>query len=245
MGEATGDADRSLSIVGAVRRFGSHVVLDGIDLAVDPGKVVAVVGANGSGKSTLLRVLANVLRLQGGHRSGPKRIAFLPAVVTAPPLTVGTWLRSVARLDGQSVDDAVGLLDELGFDATVESSASSLSTGNLRKMFLASTLCADGLPILLDEPVASLDEQGRDAVAARITAQSALGVPVVVADHDRQWLSTIATTVYEISGGRLRQVEKTARTPSSTQVRLTLQGPTSRRDELVASAEALGFHEAP
>lgn len=156
-----GSEHEVLAVSGAVRRFGSHVVLNGVDLTIPDGHIVAVVGANGSGKSTLLRVFANVLRLHAGVRTGPKRSAYLPAVVTAPTLTAGSWITAISAVNDTDVSACTKLLDDFGFDATVDTSANELSTGNLRKMLLAATLGTHTMPLILDEPVASLDDHGR------------------------------------------------------------------------------------
>ena len=230
----------TLAVSGAVRRFGSHVVLNGIDLTVPNGQVVAVVGANGSGKSTLLRVLANVLRLNAGQRTGPRRTAYLPAVVAAPAVNVGSWIAAVSSVNDTEVATCIRLLDAFGYDATVDTPASELSTGNLRKMLLAATLGTHMMPLILDEPVASLDDHGRNALAEAITARATAGSPVLIADHDRHWLDALTPTVYEFHNGQLQPAKPSAM-PSQSRIMLT--GPTTSRASLLEQAHALGYTE--
>ena len=147
------------------------LALDGIDLRIEPGTALGVVGLNGAGKSTLLRVLLGYIRVSAGEaridglppRAYVERhgIAYVPERVTMPPhRSVVNTLRAYAMLADLG-DDAWERVDEamqrLGLGSLADRPVGTLSKGNLQRLGIAQTLLADRRLMVLDEPADGLD----------------------------------------------------------------------------------------
>jgi energy-coupling factor transporter ATP-binding protein EcfA2 len=174
--------------------------LDGLDLVIEPGERVLLLGASGSGKSTLLAALAGVLGddqgeargelTVGGARPAPGRAGFvlqdpesqviLPRVgddVAFGPENLGVSAEEIHRR-------VPAALAEVGLDVDRRASATALSGGQKQRLALAGVLAMRPGLVLLDEPTANLDPAGvvevRDAV---VRAAAASGATLVVVEH--------------------------------------------------------------
>jgi ABC-2 type transport system ATP-binding protein len=157
-----------VDIKGLVKRFGSTVALDGLDLSVTPGEVHGFLGPNGAGKSTTIRVLLGMLRADGGEvrllggdpwREAAvlhRRLAYVPGEVNLwPNLTGGETIDLLGRLRG-GLDEKRRdhLLERFELDPTKKGRA--YSKGNRQKVALVAALAADVELLLLDAPTSGL-----------------------------------------------------------------------------------------
>lgn len=199
------------------RRWGRERVLRGISLEVAPGRVVALHGHNGSGKTTLLRVLATRLRPSGGEarvlgfdvvKEGPRvreRIAYLSVHGGSyGALTARENLRLAATLLGAPPGRIDAALARVGLEPHADRLARVFSSGMKRRLGLARLVLADAPLWLLDEPYASLDEDGRELVDALLREARAEGRTVLLASHQPERVAPLVDAVLEIDGGRLR-----------------------------------------
>lgn len=158
--------------------YGADAVLNSVDLVVEKGEFVALVGANGSGKSTLLRVLLGLERPQAGvvklfgvdpRRLGERwRIGYVPqraVLTTSLPATVEEivaagrlarrgWARRLRREDREEIDHA---LESVALSDRRRDPASSLSGGQQQRALIAKALVSRPELLILDEPVAGVD----------------------------------------------------------------------------------------
>jgi ABC-type nitrate/sulfonate/bicarbonate transport system ATPase subunit len=166
---------RDVAVSFPIGREERRVALDGVNLVVEPGQLVALIGPNGSGKSTLLRVIDGLLApdrgeaLLGGHRiDGPDPRVGL--VFQEPRLL--PW-RSTAEniaypleLAGRPPDErrrrVADLLDSMRLGAAADQVPSQLSGGMRQRAALARTLVLEPEVLLLDEPFSALDELTRE-----------------------------------------------------------------------------------
>lgn len=192
-----------------------------ITASVAPGKALAVVGANGTGKSTFLRAVAGLLQPFSGtvHVLGipvdERARAFRAAVATVldedsylPALTVREHLLLTARAHGQAqVSDLVtGVIDEFGLADRERALPTALSSGQRRRLLLASAFVRPRKLLILDEPEQRLDAGMRDRLAARLVAERAAGTAVVMATHDPILVRQAATTAVVIAEEQVRVV---------------------------------------
>jgi ABC-2 type transport system ATP-binding protein len=170
-------------VEGLRKRYGrGPVVLDGVDVTLEPGVPVVLGGANGSGKSTLLRIVAGAAAPTAGRvRGRPRVVGYLPDRFPALlRLSVDAYLRHLAAIRGVSVDD--GLLAALGFTGSRTDAMARLSKGNAQKVGLTQALgCGAGL-VVLDEPWAGLDAAAAEILDA-VLADRARATAVLVTDH--------------------------------------------------------------
>lgn len=204
------------------RRWGPERVLRGISLEVSQGRIVALRGRNGSGKTTLLRILATRLRPSGGRarlfgrdlvKEAPaarRNLAYLSVQSGSyGALTARENLRLAATLLGlgpsarERVDAA---LERVGLGADADRLVRVFSSGMKRRVGLARMLLTAAPLWLLDEPYASLDEDGRTLVDELLREARAEGRTVLLASHEPERIAPLVDRVLEIDAGRLRAV---------------------------------------
>jgi len=198
---------------GLVRRFGEHDALSGLDLEVARGEVVLLVGPNGAGKTTLLRVLATVLRpsegdvavegcaLPGQARKVRSRIGFLAhEPLVYPDLTVTENLELYAALHGAGPERVAALRDRVGLARRGGQLAAELSRGLRQRLAIGRALLHDPAVLLLDEPTAALDEEGRSLLREVLGEE---GRTVLAATHEPEWFAGLATREVPVRAGRV------------------------------------------
>jgi heme ABC exporter ATP-binding subunit CcmA len=205
--------DDAVSCDGLVRRFGERAALDGIDLRVGEGQFVLVTGPNGAGKTTLLRVLATVLRPNGGtvrvgghelpraaDRARPLVGYVAHGPLTYPGLTARENLELYAALYGVPADRVGAALERVGLDARGGDLVSEFSRGMGQRLALARACLHGPALLLLDEPTAGLDADGRDLLR-EVLAEP--GRTVIASTHEPAWFGGLATTEVPIRDGRV------------------------------------------
>ena len=157
------DAEPLVSAVGLEVAIAGRRVLQQIDLTVDPGEIVTLIGPNGSGKTTLIRALLGLVKPSAGHvvqRPGV-RTGYVPQhlqVDDTLPMPVGRFLRLCAPGGrGQFAQ----VLAEVGAAELLESPLQAISGGELRRVLLAQALLREPDLLVLDEPSAGIDVAGQ------------------------------------------------------------------------------------
>lgn len=186
--------------------------LAGVDLTVDVGEGVLVVGANGSGKSTLAWILAGLLSPSEGtaaiggeplDRAGPKvAISFQHARLQLFRPTVGAdvaWGRGVEKEDVDPALVAVGLDPDEIRDRRID----ALSGGQQRRVALAGLLARRPEMLILDEPFAGLDHKGRETLIGVLGRLRANGLAIVVVSHDYEDAEEYVDRVVALADGRV------------------------------------------
>jgi heme ABC exporter ATP-binding subunit CcmA len=196
--------------------LGRFPALAGADLEIDAGEIVLVAGANGAGKTTLLRCCAGLLPLRAGtaevlghdltrdRRSLRRSLALVGhETFCYDDLTVAENVRFAARASGQRAPDVTGLLERVGLDRQAEVAHGRLSQGQRRRLSLAIALGRDPRLLLLDEPHAGLDSEGRAVLDAVIAAAPAEDRTVLLASHELELARNLATREVQIVDGRI------------------------------------------
>jgi len=206
-------------------RFGGTTALAGVDLELLRGRITALVGANGSGKTTLLRILAGILEPSAGEvevlgiarpaRSGRRtrralrrRASYLsqePAL--DPEMTGGEILALAATLYGVRRPCRRRRVAELaatfGVGSHLARRVSTWSGGLRRRLHLAAGMIHDPELLLLDEPTAGLDPEGRRLLWEDLEARAKRGRSVAIVTHDLAAAERHAATVAILDRGAL------------------------------------------
>jgi ABC-2 type transport system ATP-binding protein len=190
------------------KSYGSHSVLRGVNIGAEYGEAVGIVGANGSGKSTLLRVLAGVLKPQGGQflwegsdllRSPAARQQTVAFVPQGTPLIDELSALDNLRLwyDREALHASLegGMLRELGVQEFLKTPAKSLSGGMRKRLSIGCAISRDPRILLLDEPTAALDLAARERLLEYFFSFRARGGLILLATHDLRELATCSRSV--------------------------------------------------
>ncbi len=155
----TADEGIVLYASGVHKSYGRRRVLRGVDLDVEAGQLVAVVGENGAGKSTLLKILAGTLGADSGEARLGGTLGYCPQdPVVNDNLTVGQHLRYFAAAYGlPSLGQADELVERLGYSQYRDKVVRALSGGTRQKLNLTLALLHDPDVLLLDEPYQGFD----------------------------------------------------------------------------------------
>lgn len=209
-----------VELQGAVSLLGRFPALAGADLAVEAGEVVLLRGPNGAGKTTLLRVCAGLQAVAEGAarvlgvdlRVARRDVRHRVGLVghgsgLYEDLTVAENVAFWGRATGASADDVAGALARLGLDGRLRDlQVARLSAGQRRRTSIAAMVARRPELWLLDEPHASLDAEGRDLVDELIGASVAAGATVLLASHEDDRATAVATRVVEVRGGTVHPV---------------------------------------
>ena len=192
-----------MELKGLAKSYGSLTVLGGVDLTVEKGERIALVGHNGAGKSTLMRILAG-----GEFQSGERIVGH------------NTIIDYFAQDQARELDATRSVYDELYADAPfdmvpqlrdilgaflfsgddIHKKVGVLSGGERNRLALAKMLLRPSNLLLMDEPTNHLDLFSKDVL---LDALRDFGGTVVFVSHDRHFIDGLATRVVEVGEGRL------------------------------------------
>ncbi|WP_302962051.1 ABC transporter ATP-binding protein [uncultured Adlercreutzia sp.] len=203
-GTAEGLAAEGLTV--AFRR--KPPVLEGLSLAVAPGRVLGIVGRNGAGKTTLLRCLSGLTReragsvaLDGRALAARERPGTVHLVMQEPGYQLfADSARAELRLPDAEADE---LLAAFGLAACAERHPLSLSGGERQRLAIAAGIAQGARALVLDEPTSGLDRANMERVAAALRRVAAAGAPVALVTHDYEFLCAVCDEVAEVDGGRV------------------------------------------
>jgi iron complex transport system ATP-binding protein len=204
------DADASL---------GGRTVLDGTDVLVEAGELVAVVGPNGAGKSSLIRAFAGLLLLSGGVvrlqgddvttlslRARAARVAYLPQqgriAWNLPAIEVAA-LGAPFLSGADAMSAARTALEEVEAGHLADRGVAEMSGGERARVLLARALTTGAQALLADEPTAGLDPEAQLMVMERLRARAAVGQAVLVSLHDLALAARFADRIVVLDAGRV------------------------------------------
>jgi ABC-type multidrug transport system ATPase subunit len=200
------------------------LALDGVDVTVERGRALALMGENGAGKSTLLRILAGLLTpsagratvagldVGGSRRALARKVGYLPADERGlmHQLTPREHLAFFAALHGmarpRALERASVLIERVGLRSFADRPLGELSTGARRRAALAGGLIGEPEVLLLDEPTRGVDPAGTRALHARFTAELEAGRTLLVATHDLAEVRALGARVAIMEAGRFARV---------------------------------------
>ncbi|GAC1506788.1 MAG: hypothetical protein NVS1B3_06640 [Candidatus Dormibacteraceae bacterium] len=195
---------------GLTHWFGSEVALESIDLAIDAGEHMAVLGENGAGKTTLLRILATAARPTSGRleimgldalrerkrlRSRIGFVAHSPGLY--PALSATENLEFFCTLQGVSRTKVADTLALVKLSDVARRAAGDLSRGMQQRLAIGRAILHDPKLLILDEPDASLGSDGADLLATLMRDRT-----VVLATHDHALANRLCQRTLVLRRGR-------------------------------------------
>lgn len=215
----------SISLTGVVKRFSGKAVLEGIDLDIANGEVVALLGRSGCGKSTLLNIVSGLLSSDGGHieiegvAAGKfrdwRRIVYMFQEDRLLPWrsvvdNVAFGLEAVSLKAASRRKRALEALALVGLEEQAHAWPDQLSGGMRSRVALARSLVVEPSILLMDEPFSKLDPQTRAQMHQEVLRlQRVKGVTVLLVTHDVEEAVVLADRVVILtsSPARIRAIE--------------------------------------
>jgi len=195
---------------GLAHRFGNELALEGVDLVVDAGEHIAVLGDNGAGKTTLLRILATALRPTAGRlqiagldafRERRRLRHYLGYVAHAPglypALSAAENLQFFCDLQDVSRSRVEQVLDEVGLTSVAYRRSDQLSRGMQQRLAIARAILHEPRLLILDEPDASLGSDAADLLMRVMKDKT-----VVLATHDHALANRLCQRTLVLRRGR-------------------------------------------
>lgn len=240
---------------GLTKTYGSVHALDGLDLAVEEGRIHGFLGPNGAGKSTTIRILLGLARRSGGEASvfgaDPwrdavslhRRIAYVPGDVSVwPNLSGGEAIDLMARLRGASRHDAryrtekQRLMEAFEFDPRKKGRA--YSKGNRQKVALIAAFAVPADLYILDEPTSGLDPLMEVMFRREIERVRDAGATVLLSSHILSEVEHLCDRVSIIRAGRVVESGTLAELRHLTRDEVSFEGA-----DAAAFAELTGVHD--
>ncbi|WP_313818089.1 amino acid ABC transporter ATP-binding protein [Citricoccus sp.] len=222
-----------LEVVGLRKQFGDHTALDGIDLTVHEGEVVAILGPSGSGKSTLVRCIDQLETIDGGAMYLDGDLLGFEQGRTLRPLTDAgvraqrrrmsmvfqqfnlfphwTVLRNVTEApiavhgipSAQAKAAARDLLAKVGLSDKEDAYPRQLSGGQQQRVAIARAVAVEPRVLLFDEPTSALDPELIDEVLQTMKALAATGRTMVVVTHEMEFAREVADRCVFMAEGKV------------------------------------------
>lgn len=208
-----------LIVVSAVhKRFGRKRVLSGVELAVEQGQVMALLGANGAGKSTLMRIIAGLAKPDRGdvvlggvslRQAGHELRRYIGLVTHAPllydNLSALDNLRFFAQLyDLQQPEERIaGVLQTVDLWPRRRDAVRTYSRGMIQRLAIARAILHDPPVLLLDEPDTGLDPASAETLGALIRTFGAANRAILLTTHNLERARTWADSVSFLEDGRI------------------------------------------
>ncbi|MFI5101138.1 MAG: ABC transporter ATP-binding protein [Actinomycetes bacterium] len=203
----------AIELVGLHKAYGETRAVDGVDLAVAAGEVVALLGPNGAGKSTTIDILLGL----GRADAGSVRLFGRPPADAIAAGSVGAMLQTGGVIQQLSVRELITMMASLyptprpvgdvlrlaGLDEVAEQQASRLSGGQTQRVRFAVALVSDPELMVLDEPTASLDVSARHGFWETMRGFAEQGRTVLFATHYLEEADQFADRIVLMSGGRI------------------------------------------
>ena len=200
---------------GLTKRYGDKTAVDGIDFAVQPGKVTGFLGPNGAGKSTTMRMIVGLDRPTAGrvtldgreYRSMRSPLAEVGILLDAKAVHTGrsarSHLRAMAATHGIPRSRVDEVIEITGLQSVAGKRAGGFSLGMGQRLGIAAALLGDPRTLILDEPVNGLDPEGVRWVRQFVRAQAAEGRTVLLSSHLMSEMAQTADHVIVLGRGRV------------------------------------------
>jgi ABC-2 type transport system ATP-binding protein len=247
----------AIDIAGLTKSYGENAVLRGVDLTVTPGSVHALLGSNGAGKTTLVKILATLLRADGGRAVVDGHdVSSDPAEVRRSISLTGQFAAVDEILTGRENLVLVGrlrhvpdpgraaeeLLDRFDLSDAAGRRVATYSGGMRRRLDIAMSLVGDPRVLFLDEPTTGLDPQARAEVWRTVRELAGQGTTVLLTTQYLEEAEQLADRIAILHDGRIivdgtlaelkallpaARVEYVERQPSLEEVFLAVVGATT------------------
>lgn len=200
------------------KSYGAHKILRGVDLRVEPGQILGLLGRNGAGKSTLITILCGLRRADSGsisicgHRpasaDAARLIGYAPQELGIyPDLSVAQNLAAFGELNGlgrrESASRAGEVMDLLGLSEKRGQRASHLSGGQQRRLHAGMAIMHRPRLVFMDEPTVGADVEARSQILRAVRRLADEGAAVVYTSHYLAEFEELGSDIAVLNEGRI------------------------------------------
>ncbi|HEX8141953.1 MAG TPA: LPS export ABC transporter ATP-binding protein [Pyrinomonadaceae bacterium] len=237
-GKRVSSPQTALAATGLQKSYGRRRVVDNVNLHVEPGEVVGLLGANGAGKTTTFYMLIGLEQPDRGQiRLGERDITRLPMYLRARlgvgylPQEPSVFRRMTAAQNILAVLETLGLrrrerfkrleelLEEFGISHVRNTRGDALSGGERRRTEIARALATEPQFILLDEPFAGIDPKAVDDIQNMILYLRGRGIGILITDHNVRETLGVTDRAYIMAEGRIFRAGAPQELTEDTEVR--------------------------
>lgn len=194
--------------------YNNNEVLENLNMEIQAGEFLCIVGENGSGKSTLMKCILNLNSDYSGKIERPDIISYLPQkteIQSNFPASVkevvlsGTIINHPNKIfyTKQDKERAVKIMKDLNIDDLSRKCFRELSGGQQQRVLIARALCAESNVIILDEPVNGLDPKIVHQIYELLYKLNKEGLTIVMVSHDILRVKDYCSRVVEIMNGKI------------------------------------------
>jgi ABC-type polar amino acid transport system ATPase subunit len=205
-----------ITIDNVYKKFGDQEVLKGINLEIEQGEVICIIGSSGSGKSTLLRCMNGLETMTSGKflidgkyaNDGAykdigmvfQRFNLFPHMTVLENITLGpTVVKGESKADAKDI--AMKLLDKVGLVQKADAYPNQLSGGQQQRVAIARALAMSPKIMLFDEPTSSLDPELVGEVLEVMKSLAHGGMTMIIATHEMDFAREVSDRVIFLDGG--------------------------------------------
>jgi Cu-processing system ATP-binding protein len=205
-----------LAVRNLKKKFGSLVVLQGIDVTIPTGRITGIVGPNAAGKTTLIKSVLGLTRADSGSievdgvrvngdETYRSKIGYMPQTAHFPSnLTGGELLTMLRELRPDATDLDEDLIRGFGLGLELTKKLNTLSGGTKQKINAVAAFLFRPSLLILDEPTAGLDPRSSSVLKDKILSERRAGRTFIITSHVMSELEELADEVIFISEGRVR-----------------------------------------
>lgn len=196
------------------KQFKHHAVLTNINLQIQPGEHIALIGSNGAGKTTLMRCLLgeyeydgfisiNDLNPRQNRQTILNRIGFVPQLPPPLKMPVGQLIKFAAGVCDTEPDSIVNITKQLGLEiqTVTHRSFNKLSGGQKQKLLIGIALGRNSDILIMDEPAANLDPEAREIFLQLLEAEKQ--AITLISSHRLNEIVTLVNRVVELDMGKI------------------------------------------
>ncbi|MFZ5441953.1 MAG: ABC transporter ATP-binding protein [Myxococcota bacterium] len=244
-----------IRLQGLTKVFKRLKVLDALDLKVDTGERIALIGSNGAGKTTMIRCMLGEYTFAGDvmldgksprayRREVLRKVGFVPQLPPPLKMPVKALLQFSAAVSGTKVSAIEDVAARLGLDvkAFAHQPFFKLSGGQKQKLLISIALGRDAELLIMDEPAANLDPEARHAFFS-LLAERAAKATMIISSHRLDEVAALVNRVIELDRGKVVLDDKVADAPLTGVLACTVT--LRRADPAIAKAlREWGFTDA-
>jgi polar amino acid transport system ATP-binding protein len=198
-----------IKIQNASKSFDDVVVLNDVNISIEDVSIVGLAGGSGGGKTTLLRCIQGLETIDSGVIECAQKVSFMfqdfqlfPHMTVMRNITYALAIKDKLR-KAEYEEQAMELLRTLGIDDKAQEYPRVLSGGQKQRVALARSLMIRPDVLLCDEPTSGLDVMTIAGVASLLRSVCEMGITIVIASHDLDFLTSVSDRVILLKGGAI------------------------------------------